>query len=239
MWELLEEAKKKDILVILDTKIGNIMRTQSQYAEKYKHFDAVTAHGYMGGDSIFPITDAMLGCYVLVFTSNPTRVDFETKSIMNESSLDQYVKLLDSGLTKKEASNKVLKESKKLYMAAAEKVVEWQFAGSVGAVIGGTPNNEGKLAELEEIVEYFGKALNYLPSILIPGVGTQGGSATDVTNAIVYVLRKLGWDKDKIRYEMRKVVINSASAIDYSPRPKDVAQDLVDEVAKALNDALM
>jgi hypothetical protein len=38
---------------------------------------------------------------------------------------------------------------------------------------------------------------------------------------------------------MRKVVINSASAINYSPRPKDAAQDLVDEVAKALNDALM
>ena len=119
-----------------------------------------------------------------------------------------------------------------------DKIVEWQFAGSVGAVVGGTPNKEGKLEELENIVETFAVKLDYLPPILIPGVGTQGGSATDVMSAIITVLQKLGWDSKKIRENLTQISINSASAINYSPRPKEAALDLVKEI-QAVKDKLL
>lgn len=235
IWKILEKAREFGILVILDTKIGDIMRTQSQYAEKYKHFDAVTAHGYMGSDSIFPITDAQLGCYVLVFTSNPSRIDLETKNLLDIDTLTQYSTLIKNGMSDQDARNHVIKNSKKVYQLMAEHIVDWQYAGSVGAVIGGTPNKDGKLEELEDIIGIFATKLDYLPPILIPGVGTQGGSATDIINAILNVLDKQGWSEDKIRLELRKVLINSSSAIDYSPRPKDAAQDLIDEIKSTID----
>lgn len=234
--EILSVAREKEILVILDTKIGDIMRTQSQYAEKYKAFDAVTVHGYMGGDSIFPITDAMLGCYVLVFTSNPSRADLETQPLLTKDVFGVYQELLKSSpmATEEEAFESVVKRAPKVYHQMAQKVIDWQYAGSVGAVIGGTPNKDGRLTELEEIVSMFAKTLDYLPPILIPGVGAQGGSATDVIRAILSVLTDLGWTEEKIRRELRKVVINSSSAIDYSPRPKEAAEDLVKEIRNAI-----
>lgn len=230
-----EKAKELNLLVILDTKIGDIMRTQSQYAEKYKHFDAVTAHGFMGSDSIFPITDTQLGCYVLAFTSNPSRIDLETQPLLSEDVLDKYQKLILDGIPENEAKKCIFDEAKKVYQLMAEHIVDWQYAGSVGAVIGGTPNKEGKLEELEDIIHIFAKKLDYLPPILIPGVGTQGGSATDVINAILNVLSSFDWSEYKIRHELRKVVINSSSAIDYSPRPKDAAQDLVNEIKNTID----
>lgn len=220
---ILERAHELNLLVILDAKIGDIARTQAQYAEKYKNFDSVTAHGYMGSDSIFPITDAGLGCYVLVFTSNPSRSDFETQIVVNPNDVYSIV------------TPDFLKKSKRIYHLVAEKVAEWQFAGSVGAVVGGTPNAEGKLQELQEIIGIFADKLDYLPPILIPGVGTQGGSATDVMTAIVQTLQDRKWDEPKIRSELRKVVINSSSTIDYSPRPKDAIVDLVTEIREAVN----
>jgi len=234
--EVLTIAHEKGILVILDTKIGDIMRTQSQYAEKYKAFDAVTAHGFMGGDSIFPLTDAMLGCYVLVFTSNPTRVDLETQPLLTRDAIDTYNALLKSSpmVTEEEAFEAIVKRTSKVYHQMAQKVIDWQYAGSVGAVIGGTPNKDGRLTELEEIVAMFAKALDYLPPILIPGVGTQGGSATDVIHAILSTLSSFGWGERKIRREIRKVVINSSSAIDYSPRPREAVEDLVKEIRDAI-----
>ena len=230
IWEIFKRAKELGLLVILDTKIGDIMRTQSQYAEKYKDFDAVTVHGYMGSDSIFPVTDCQLGCYVLVFTSNPSRIDLETQSILDADVLEKYDNLLEKGMSSHKAKEEIFKNSKKVYHIMAEKVVEWQFAGSVGAVIGGTPNKDGKLEELEEIIAIFADKLNYLPPILIPGVGTQGGTAKDVVNAILNTLLQKGWSEEKIRFEMCKVVINSSSTIDYSPRPKESVQDLVNEI---------
>nr|QBK88076.1 MAG: orotidine 5'-phosphate decarboxylase / HUMPS family [Marseillevirus LCMAC202] len=235
LWTILQKARELDLLVILDAKIGDIMRTQSQYAEKYKEFDAVTAHGFMGADSIVPITDVQLGCYVLVFTSNPTRTDLETRPLLDESLLEEYHTLVGAGMSCEEAKAVILKKSVKVYHLMAQHVIDWQYAGSVGAVIGGTPNKEGKLQELEEIIELFATKLSYLPPILIPGVGTQGGSATDVMNAILNTLSRVGWDEIKIRTELCKVVINSSSAINYSPRPRDATIDLVTEIKIAID----
>jgi len=230
VWTILQRARELGLLVILDTKIGDIMRTQSQYAEKYKHFDAVTVHGFMGSDSIFPVTDAQLGCFVLVFTSNPSRVDVETKPILSRDSFTKYNKLIETGLSPEKAQEQVMRESEKVYHIMARQVIDWQYAGSIGAVIGGTPNSDGKLQELEEIVGIFADELNHLPPLLIPGVGTQGGTASDIIYSIVDTLIKRGWSEKKVRNELKKVLINSSSAIDYSPRPGDAARDLADEI---------
>ena len=229
---ILEHAKSLGLLVILDTKIGDISRTQAQYAEKYKGFDAVTCHGYMGADSINPITDAGLGCFVLVLTSNPSREDLETKIVLTKGLMD-YIHKCPS-VTYED----ITRTPNHVYDVMAQKVIDMQYAGSIGAVIGGTPNQNGELEELKGLIELFAEHLDYLPPILIPGVGTQGGSAKDVTAAIVQVLKELKWSSEKIRMEMRKVLINSASAIDYAPSPRQAAQDLVNKVQEALTENL-
>ena len=236
--DILVKAKELGLLVILDTKIGDIMRTQSQYAEKYRDFDAVTVHGYMGGDSVFPITDATLGAYVLVFTSNPSREDLETQPIMTEDLLyDVIASVVDGGESRQNAIKGALLEAPKVYEVMTQKVIDWQFAGSVGAVVGGTPNSFGLLEELHMIVTQFAEGLGYLPPILIPGVGTQGGSAKDVMRCILVALSsgRVGWSKEKILAEIRKVSINSSSGIGYSPRPADAIRLLKSEIEEAIS----
>jgi orotidine-5'-phosphate decarboxylase len=249
------KAQAHGFLVILDTKIGDISRTQAQYAEKYKHFDAVTVHGYMGLDSISPVTDAGLGAYALVFTSNPSRMDLETLPVLTK---DLALELFRAGVkghhiydqvtsggrgppipTFDEVYDEILTRIPPLYLKMAECLVKWQFAGSVGGVVGGTRSADGTLKELEEIVSFLGAHLGYLPPLLIPGVGTQGGSATEVIQAIIRALLATGWNPAKIRSELRKVSINSSSAIDYSPRPAEAAKELADEIKEAMEAALV
>lgn len=236
LYKLLNKAKEKGMYIILDCKIGDIMRTQSQYAQKYKEFDSVTIHPYMGSDSIYPITDVQLGCYVLVFTSNPSRVDLETQPLLTNDILLEYEKLLLSFPPQK-AIEMVLNSDKntKVYNLMAQKVIDWQFSGSVGAVIGATKNSDGNLKEMKEIIEKIATELNYLPPILIPGVGAQGGSAKDVISTIIVTLKDIGWDENKIRQELSKVLINSSSGIDYAKDPYDAIQKLVKEIKDTIN----
>ena len=238
------KAREFGFVVILDTKIGDIARTQAQYAEKYKAFDAVTVHGYMGLDSISPVTDAGLGAYTLVFTSNPSRVDVETLPVLTLDTFREGYLRFES--TKHEPGERTFEDlytcivdtAPKVYLQMAQRLVDWQFAGSVGGVIGGTRSADGTLKELEEIVGFLGAKLDYLPPLLIPGVGAQGGSATEVIHAIVKATKGLGWEAAKIRHELRKVSINSSSEIDYSPRPADAARELAQEIRNAIDTSL-
>ena len=105
-------------------------------------------------------------------------------------------------------------------------VTRFQHCGSLGAVVGGT----GELEELKTIVEYFASTLDYLPPLLIPGVGTQGGQADEVIEAIISILYKLDWSPLKIRRELDNVLINSSSKINYARDPKRAAEELVDSI---------
>lgn len=220
-------------LVILDAKIGDIGRTMGQYAARYKDFAAVTVHPYMGEDSLNPVLDTPMGAFVLVFTSNPSRVDFETQRVIP-------VDLLKEALAGDWTAHALAAAAPPMYTLVAEKVVEWNKAreGCVGAVVGGTRNAAGTLTELECCVGIFMRGLGYLPPLLIPGVGTQGGTAEEVVTTIVGALANAGLDEVGIRAQFRRVLINSASAIDYSPRPADAANLLVKEVADALDAAI-
>lgn len=226
MHSLLIRAHELGMLVILDTKIGDIMRTQSQYAQKYSMFDAVTCHGYMGKDSITPIVKAGLGCYTLVLTSNPSRTDLETHPV-----LDEYI--YDLIINQRISYDDAKGRAQCVYNVMVNNVLDWiseyGAEAGIGVVVGGTVNEQGQLEELKTIIQMFRDSLGHLPPILIPGIGAQGGSASAVISAIVETL-KSKWDEQRIRRELTKVIISSSSAIDYAVNPQQATIDLVTEI---------
>jgi orotidine-5'-phosphate decarboxylase len=102
-----------------------------------------------------------------------------------------------------------------VYMKLAENILKWHKPG-VGAVVGAT-----YLEELEKISGFFVESKKEVP-LLIPGVGSQGGSAGNV----VEVLKKTG---NNILIHR----INSSSGINYAYMKKDTS-----DYAKAAVDAL-
>ena len=154
----LKYLREKDAIIIADIKRGDIAATASQYAKA--HFtgdfeaDFITLSPYMGMDSIEPYMPYMesgkKGVFVLVRTSNKGAEDFENLDIEG---------------------------GKKLYNEVADKITE---AGqtvkgrygytAIGGVIGCTHVEEGK-----EIRNRYSNMF-----FLIPGYGTQGGTAKDV-----------------------------------------------------------
>ncbi len=102
-----------------------------------------------------------------------------------------------------------------VYMKLAENIIKWHRPG-VGAVVGAT-----YLEELEGISKFFVNSRKDVP-LLIPGVGSQGGSAKEVVEA----LHKTGNDIHIHR-------INSSSGINYAFVEKDTS-----DYAKAAVDAL-
>lgn len=102
-----------------------------------------------------------------------------------------------------------------VYMKLAENIIRWHKPG-VGAVVGATYPDE-----LEEISRFFVESKKEVP-LLIPGVGSQGGSAKEV----VEVLRKT---KNDILIHR----INSSSGINYAYIENDTS-----DYAKAAVDTL-
>lgn len=221
--QIVNKGDELGMAIILDAKIGDIMRTQTQYSQQYNNlgFDAITVNGYMGKDAVSPCaTTSEQACYVLVYTSNPSRCDMETLPLFDPAILVKYTDLLSIGLSKEEAKTQIANMCSKNYHKMAEKVIEWQtLQGSVGAVIGGTVNSTGELPELKEIINMFASRLGYLPPILIPGIGTQGGSVKQVLESIIYTLKDLKWSKEKIVLELHKVSMSSSSQVVYSEDP--------------------
>jgi len=102
-----------------------------------------------------------------------------------------------------------------VYMKLAENILQWHKPG-VGAVVGAT-----YLEELEEISRFFIESKKEIP-LLIPGVGSQGGSAGEV----VEVLKKT--NNDILIHR-----INSSSGINYAYMKKGTS-----DYAKAAVEAL-
>ena len=116
--------------------------------------------------------------------------------------------------------NQILeKYTAQLYDVVAEKILDWsKDYNGVGAVFGATNPDELRLK-----APFF--AQNYMP-LLIPGVGGQGGSATEVVGIL-----------DAVGYPLYLARINSSSGIthpwktsDNAPKDWDVA--VVDNLKK-------
>ena len=93
-----------------------------------------------------------------------------------------------------------------LYLKVSEKIVEWSENNKgLGAVVGAT-----SMKELADISSYYSD--KEIP-MLIPGVGSQGGSATDVINAL-----------NETSYPLYLARINSSSGLTH-PWKKGVAPE--------------
>ena len=101
-----------------------------------------------------------------------------------------------------------------LYLAISKKIATYLLEGySVGAVVGATG-----LEELKTIASFFTKAIQGGVPLLIPGVGSQGGSAKEV----ISILKECNYDLSLVR-------INSSSSLTHPWKSKDVPSDYVEQ----------
>ncbi len=160
--EVIQYARQKGLLVILDGKRNDIGSTATAYAQGYLGrqspwgADALTVSPYLGDDSLQPFIDVAVaraaGVFVLVKTSNPGG------RMLQDLPCD----------------------GRPLYrhVAAYVERMAGQTAGAcgygaVGAVIGAT--YPAQLSELRAEMPH--------TWFLVPGFGAQGGTAADVAGA--------------------------------------------------------
>ncbi len=187
------------IPVILDSKRGDIAKSSENYAREafdcWKA-DAVTVSPYMGHDSVLPFSYQDKGVYVLNRTSNPGAVDFQDQTVLDK--VDE-------------------KELYPLYAAVAHHIIAWSTDHpGIGAVVGATsPKELGAIASI-----YSGKDI----PMLIPGVGSQGGSAGDV----ISMMKEAG-------YELALARINSSSGLTHPWKKGAAPEDWLDQCMKAIH----
>jgi orotidine-5'-phosphate decarboxylase len=159
--EVVKLARSLGLITIADAKRGDIGTTSAAYAEAFLgdgdfSCDAVTINPYQGSDAAMPFVAKVRdgrGVFVLVKTSNPSSGEFQDVAVHDNAG-----------------------SKRALWETVAMRVNGWggDFVGtsglsSVGAVVGATyPDHARRAREL-------------MPSatILVPGYGTQGGSAAD------------------------------------------------------------
>lgn len=188
-----------DVPVILDSKRGDIARSSGNYAtEAFScwQVDAITVSPYMGTDSVLPFCMDEKGVYILNRTSNPGGADLQNRCVIDR--IDE-------------------REVHPLYDAVAHKIYDWSKEHSgVGAVVGAT-----NMEELENIAAYYaGKDI----PMLIPGVGSQGGSAPDVIAAL-----------NRSGYELALARINSSSGLTHPWKKGPAPDDYLDLSMKAIH----
>ncbi len=165
-----------EIPVILDYKRGDITRSSANYAlEGFESWgcDSVTVSPWMGSDSVEP---------------------FLKEAALHNGGV--YLLNRTSNPGGRDFQNIIEKESgKSMFRIASDYISSWaeQYPGT-GAVTGAT-----SLKELKEITEFYSTAA--IP-LLIPGVGSQGGSAQEV----IRTLKESDYNTDIVR-------INVSSAI--------------------------
>lgn len=160
--QIVDYARTKDVLVILDGKRNDIGSTAEAYAQAYLGrrsawgADALTVNPYLGRDALQPFVkyafQQQAGIFVLVKTSNPGSTDLQDR-------------VSDGG---------------PLYQTVAQHVEEWAAEtesdcgyGAVGAVVGATFPEQ--LAELRAMMPH--------AWLLVPGLGAQGATPSDVAHA--------------------------------------------------------
>ncbi|MEO6820181.1 MAG: orotidine-5'-phosphate decarboxylase [Ginsengibacter sp.] len=147
---------------IADAKRGDIGNTSSHYAKTFFDtvpFDAITVAPYMGSDSVKPFLDyENKWTIVLGLTSNPGAADFELQQLLHEQS-DQL----------RQPGEDI--QRRYLYEKVIEEVATWGTKENLMFVVGATKADQ--VASVRKIVpDHF---------LLIPGVGFQGGSLSEVS----------------------------------------------------------
>lgn len=165
---------------ILDSKRGDIATSSANYAfEAFRTWkaDCVTVSPYMGNDSISPFALAI-----------------------GEDAKDKGMYILNrtSNPGGKDLQNQIMADGRPVYMHVADLIAKWnsEYSNGIGAVVGAT-----NLKEFEDLAAFY--ADKRVP-LLIPGVGSQGGSAPEV----IAIMKKVGYPLELCR-------INSSSALSH------------------------
>lgn len=193
--KVIDECKKRGYMVILDAKRADIGNTSAAYAK-----------------SVFDFLD------VDAVTVAPYMGSDSVMPFLDYCSKGKGVYVLNRTSNKGAVDMQDLKVGENpLYMETAKKIVEWHRPGT-GAVVGATYPGE-----LEMISRFFVGSGKKIP-LLIPGVGAQGGSASDVVNAIKKSGNELGIQR-----------INSSRGIIYAYQKKGT-DDFAGAAARAVRE---
>jgi len=197
-------ARARGLFVILDAKRGDIGISASHYAAAARHTAAhcVTVNGYLGMSGVQPFLDADLGVFVLVRTSNP------------DSDSVQSV-LTGSGIT-------FATHVAGLVASLGRSSVGATGLSAVGAVVGATKSADGLALRAAMPNQVF----------LIPGYGSQGGTADDI-RTLVRPVRTRGRMSDA-----GVLVTASRSIIFAKPNESEGWQDAVCRAAHQMNSEL-
>lgn len=162
---IVQEARRRNLLVIGDVKRGDIGSTAAAYAQAFLvpgadlEVDAITINPYLGADALDPFVEqaaaAGKGLYVLVRTSNPGGADLQ----------ELTVEATDTRVFQKVAA--MVRSLGEPHRSAATGL------SCVGAVVGATTP-----AALDALRQEMPDT-----PFLVPGYGAQGGTAADVVPA--------------------------------------------------------
>lgn len=191
------------IPVIGDVKRADISNTNSGYAKAaYDRFgfDAITTNPYFGGDTFGPFLNYKdKGLIILCKTSNPGSKELQDLPV-------DHVEAKNDGLITQEECEEIEDllegEMPRVYqMVAFMAARRWNQSGNLGLVVGAT--------HPEAFIPVRKLAGNM--TILVPGVGTQGG---DLEKTVLYAPDENG----------ENVLINAGSKVLYASKGKDFAQ---------------
>ncbi len=172
------------IPVILDSKRGDIERSSLNYAKEA--FEAWQA-------------DAV--------TVAPYMGSDSVKPFMTFPQKGVYILNRTSNPGGKDLQNRIMDTQLPLYQEVARQIAAYNdMSGSVGAVVGATNPKE-----LEEIAAFY---RDKKVPLLIPGVGSQGGSAKDVMHRLI-----------SVGYPVELARINSSSNLTHPWKKPPVPED--------------
>ena len=210
----ISEAKKRNLLVIIDAKRNDIGSTALAYAKAFLgrsdifgtmksiyDVDAVTVNPYLGSETLEPFIKVCKeygkGIFILVKTSNPGSGDIQDKKISN-------------------TDHKIYTDVARMTNRLGMDVVGKEGYSSIGAVVGAT--YPGAAEELRKIMD------NNI--FLVPGYGAQGATGKDVVNC---------FNSDR-----KGAIINASRSITFSGYDKNVShndfQDVIHKNAKEMVD---
>ena len=222
-------ARSKGMFVILDGKRNDIGSTAAAYSAAYLgtvkvgesefmpfNADALTVNAYLGSDGLKPfIEDAKKydkAIFALVRTSNPSAGELQDKLIVHRTESRPMSHVLSQGETLYALVGDLLEDISK------DTIDKYGYT-CVGAVVGATYPLEAKSLRKRLKHTFF----------LVPGYGTQGGSAADAANS---------FDENG-----RGAIVNSSRAIiaawkkhdsDYAAAAREEALKMRDELRKAV-----
>jgi orotidine 5'-phosphate decarboxylase subfamily 2 len=173
---LIRAGQEQGLPVILDLKAGDIGRTSAAYAR--------FAFEELNADAV---------------TLNPYMGYDAIEPFVQFGDRGFYILALTSNSGAAEFQMLHLGSGKKLYAHVLEHVCTWsERLHSIGAVVGATQSD---FAACIEAVRQHGLAI----PLLIPGIGTQGGSLQDIHGILM-----------AHRYPMERVRVNASSSISYA-----------------------